>query len=157
MVSLWGAAAAFVAALLIDRSAFLTRGLLPIGNFVAALPIVGVAPILVNWFGFDWHSKAAVVVVMVFLPHSGEHGAGAARHGCDAAGSDAHLRGGVFSDLVETAHSSRTAFHFQWLEDCHNPCFDRGDCCGVFWVADAGYGISDLDWRWQPFNRFGLG
>ncbi|WP_422049362.1 ABC transporter permease [Shimia sp.] len=65
---LMGAAAAFIAALLIDRSAFLTRGLLPIGNFVAALPIVGVAPILVNWFGFDWHSKAAVVVVMVFFP-----------------------------------------------------------------------------------------
>ena len=53
---------------LIDRSAFLTRGLLPIGNFVAALPIVGIAPILVSWFGFDWHSKAAVVVVMVFFP-----------------------------------------------------------------------------------------
>jgi len=63
-----GACAAFSAAVLIDRSAFLTRGLLPIGNFVAALPIVGIAPILVNWFGFDWHSKAAVVVVMVFFP-----------------------------------------------------------------------------------------
>ncbi|MEE2946023.1 MAG: ABC transporter permease [Pseudomonadota bacterium] len=63
-----GACAAFVAAVLIDRSAFLTRGLLPIGNFVAALPIVGIAPILVNWFGFDWQSKAAVVVVMVFFP-----------------------------------------------------------------------------------------
>lgn len=63
-----GAAAAFVSAILIDRSAFLTRGLLPIGNFVAALPIVGIAPILVSWFGFDWQSKAAVVVVMVFFP-----------------------------------------------------------------------------------------
>ncbi|MEM8742417.1 MAG: ABC transporter permease [Pseudomonadota bacterium] len=63
-----GALAAFAVAILIDRSAFLTRGLLPIGNFVAALPIVGIAPILVNWFGFDWHSKAAVVVVMVFFP-----------------------------------------------------------------------------------------
>ena len=63
-----GAAAAFVAAILIDRSKFLTRGLLPIGNFVAALPIVGIAPIMVNWFGFDWQSKAAVVVVMVFFP-----------------------------------------------------------------------------------------
>lgn len=63
-----GALAAFVTAILIDRSAFLTRGLLPIGNFVAALPIVGIAPILVSWFGFDWHSKAAVVVVMVFFP-----------------------------------------------------------------------------------------
>ena len=63
-----GCAAAFAAALAIDRSPFLQRGLLPIGNFVAALPIVGTAPILVNWFGFDWQSKAAVVVVMVFFP-----------------------------------------------------------------------------------------
>ncbi|MCR9108388.1 ABC transporter permease [Marivita sp. XM-24bin2] len=63
-----GVLAAFVTAIAIDRSAFLTRGLLPIGNFVAALPIVGIAPILVSWFGFDWQSKAAVVVVMVFFP-----------------------------------------------------------------------------------------
>ena len=63
-----GCGAAVVVAVLIDRSPFLARGLLPVGNFVAALPIVGVAPILVMWFGFDWHSKAAVVVVMVFLP-----------------------------------------------------------------------------------------
>lgn len=63
-----GVSAAFVAAILIDRSAFLTRGLLPVGNFVAALPIIGIAPILVSWFGFDWQSKAAVVVVMVFFP-----------------------------------------------------------------------------------------
>jgi NitT/TauT family transport system permease protein len=57
-----------VVAVLIDRSPFLQRGLLPVGNFVAALPIVGLAPILVMWFGFDWQSKAAVVVVMVFFP-----------------------------------------------------------------------------------------
>ncbi|NNE81184.1 MAG: ABC transporter permease [Silicimonas sp.] len=63
-----GAMAALLTAIAIDRSAFLTRGLLPIGNFVAALPIVGIAPILVSWFGFDWQSKAAVVVVMVFFP-----------------------------------------------------------------------------------------
>ncbi len=63
-----GASAAFLTAILIDRSAFLTRGLLPIGNFVAALPIIGIAPIMVNWFGFDWQSKSAVVVVMVFFP-----------------------------------------------------------------------------------------
>ena len=63
-----GAAAAFLTALAIDRSRFLTAGLLPVGNFVAALPIVGIAPILVSWFGFDWQSKAAVVVVMVFFP-----------------------------------------------------------------------------------------
>lgn len=63
-----GVAAAFVVAVAIDRSPFLQLGLLPIGNFVAALPIVGLAPILVMWFGFDWHSKAAVVVIMVFFP-----------------------------------------------------------------------------------------
>jgi NitT/TauT family transport system permease protein len=55
-------------AVLVDRVPFLRAGLLPIGNFVAALPIVGIAPIMVMWFGFDWHSKAAVVVVMVFFP-----------------------------------------------------------------------------------------
>jgi NitT/TauT family transport system permease protein len=32
------------------------------------LPIVGIAPIMVMWFGFDWPSKAAVVVVMTFFP-----------------------------------------------------------------------------------------
>ncbi|MDF1854038.1 ABC transporter permease [Pseudooceanicola sp.] len=63
-----GCAAACVAAIAVDRSDFLRRGLLPVGSFVAALPIVGTAPILVMWYGFDWHSKAAVVVVMVFFP-----------------------------------------------------------------------------------------
>ncbi|KAF0172594.1 MAG: NitT/TauT family transport system permease protein [Rhodobacteraceae bacterium] len=63
-----GCGAAFLTAIAIDRSPFLQRGLLPVGNFVAALPIVGIAPIMVMWFGFDWHSKAAVVVVMVFFP-----------------------------------------------------------------------------------------
>ena len=47
---------------------FLRRGLLPIGNLVSALPIIGIAPIMVMWFGFDWQSKAAVVVVMTFFP-----------------------------------------------------------------------------------------
>jgi len=63
-----GCSAGFIAAILIDRSPFLQRGLLPIGNLVSALPIVGVAPIMVMWFGFDWPSKAAVVVVMTFFP-----------------------------------------------------------------------------------------
>ena len=63
-----GTSAAVLGAILVDRVPFLRRGLLPIGNFVAALPIVGIAPIMVMWFGFDWQSKAAVVVVMVFFP-----------------------------------------------------------------------------------------
>ncbi|MDE0764480.1 MAG: ABC transporter permease [Amylibacter sp.] len=63
-----GCSAAFLTAIAVDKSSFLKRGLLPVGNFVAALPIIGMAPILVMWFGFDWHSKSAVVVVMVFFP-----------------------------------------------------------------------------------------
>ena len=63
-----GSLAGFVIAILIDRSQFLQRGLLPLGNLVSALPIVGIAPIMVMWFGFDWQSKAAVVVVMTFFP-----------------------------------------------------------------------------------------
>ncbi|PCH71904.1 MAG: ABC transporter permease [Rhodobacteraceae bacterium] len=63
-----GCAAAFMTAIAVDRLSFLQRGLLPIGNFVAALPIVGIAPILVKWYGFGWESKSAVVVVMVFFP-----------------------------------------------------------------------------------------
>ncbi|WP_341211313.1 ABC transporter permease [uncultured Limimaricola sp.] len=63
-----GCGAAFLTAIAVDRFVFLQRGLLPLASFMAALPIVGTAPILVMWFGFDWQSKAAVVVVMVFFP-----------------------------------------------------------------------------------------
>jgi NitT/TauT family transport system permease protein len=63
-----GCGAGFLVAVLAHRYTFLGRGLLPIGNFVSALPIVGIAPIMVMWFGFDWPSKAAVVVVITFFP-----------------------------------------------------------------------------------------
>ncbi len=63
-----GCLAGFAVALVCDRYDFLRRGLMPIGNFISALPIIGIAPILVMWFGFDWQSKAAVVVVMTFFP-----------------------------------------------------------------------------------------
>lgn len=63
-----GCGAGFIAAIAADRFVFLRRGLLPIGNMAAALPIIGVAPIMVMWFGFDWQSKAAVVVIMTFFP-----------------------------------------------------------------------------------------
>ncbi|MBB3317010.1 NitT/TauT family transport system permease protein [Rhizobium sp. BK181] len=63
-----GCGAGFAVAILADRVAFLRCGLLPIGNMVSALPIIGVAPIMVMWFGFDWQSKAAVVTIMTFFP-----------------------------------------------------------------------------------------
>ena len=68
-----GCVSGFVVAMLVDRSPFLKRGLLPIGNFVSALPIIGIAPIMVMWFGFDWPSKAAVVVAVTFFPDAGQH------------------------------------------------------------------------------------
>lgn len=65
---LLGCGAGFATAILADRFDFLRRGLIPIGNLVSALPIIGIAPIMVLWFGFNWPSKAAVVVVMTFFP-----------------------------------------------------------------------------------------
>ncbi len=65
---LMGSGAGFVAAIAADRVPFIRRGLLPIGNLVSAIPIVGIAPIMVMWFGFDWQSKAAVVAIMTFFP-----------------------------------------------------------------------------------------
>ena len=58
----------FSVAVVADKIPFLRRGLLPVGNLVSAIPIVGIAPIMVMWFGFDWHSKVAVVVIMTFFP-----------------------------------------------------------------------------------------
>ena len=63
-----GCAAGLCAAVALDRSDFLRRGVMPLGSLAAAMPIVGIAPIMVMWFGFDWPSKAAVVAVMTFFP-----------------------------------------------------------------------------------------
>ena len=63
-----GCLAGLVVAIAVDRSPFLKAGIMPIGNFMSALPIIGIAPIMVMWFGFDWQSKAAVVVAMTFFP-----------------------------------------------------------------------------------------
>ena len=63
-----GSALGFATGVLIDRSPFLQRGLLPLAALASTVPLIGIAPIMVMWFGFDWHSKAAVVVVMTFFP-----------------------------------------------------------------------------------------
>jgi NitT/TauT family transport system permease protein len=63
-----GCGAGLLVAILAHRFAFLGRGLLPLGNFFSALPLVGIAPIMVMWFGFDWPSKAAVVALVTFFP-----------------------------------------------------------------------------------------
>ncbi len=63
-----GCAAGLGVALLCDRFDFLRRGLLPIGNFFSVLPLVGVAPIMVMWFGTGVAPNIAVVVIMTFFP-----------------------------------------------------------------------------------------
>lgn len=65
---LLGSGAGIAVALLIDRLPFLQRGLLPVASLTSTVPLVGVAPIAVMWFGFDWQSKAAVVVLVTFFP-----------------------------------------------------------------------------------------
>jgi NitT/TauT family transport system permease protein len=66
-----GCAAGLAVALLCDRFDFLRRGLLPIGNFFSVLPLVGVAPIMVMWFGVGVAPNIAVVVIMTFFPIAG--------------------------------------------------------------------------------------
>ena len=62
-----GCVLAFMVSLIADKFKFLERGLLPLGNFLAAMPIIGIAPILVMWYGYGWHSKAAVVALATGL------------------------------------------------------------------------------------------
>ncbi len=63
-----GCGSGFAVALAADRFGLLKRGLLPLANLAGAVPIVGIAPIMVMWFGFDWQSKAAVAAVVTFFP-----------------------------------------------------------------------------------------
>ena len=63
-----GCGGGFLLGVLIDRSSFLQRGLLPVCALASSIPLVGIAPIMVMWFGFEWHSKAAVVALMTFFP-----------------------------------------------------------------------------------------
>lgn len=63
-----GSGLGFLVAVAIDRLPFLQRGLLPLASLTSTIPLVAVAPIAVMWFGFEWPSKAAVVVLMTFFP-----------------------------------------------------------------------------------------
>ena len=63
-----GSLSGFLVAILCDRIPFLRRGLLPLGNLVAALPIVGVAPILVMWFGIGEVPAILTAFLISFFP-----------------------------------------------------------------------------------------
>ncbi len=65
---LLGSLLGLLAALVCDRIPFLRRGLLPLGNFMSVLPLVGVAPIMVMWFGTGVAPNIAVIVIMTFFP-----------------------------------------------------------------------------------------
>ena len=112
-----GSLAGFLVALACDRCAFLRRGLLPLGNLVSALPIVGIAPIMVMWFGFDWHSKAAVVVVDDLLPDAGEHASpGLQASGASGARSDALLWRRLLDDPAALRLPAAMPFIFNALK-----------------------------------------
>jgi NitT/TauT family transport system permease protein len=51
-----------------SRFDWLRRGLVPYAVLSNSIPIIAVSPILVFWFGYDWPSKAAIVLVITFFP-----------------------------------------------------------------------------------------
>ena len=132
-----GCGAGFLVAVVAHRYTFLGRGLLPIGNFVSALPIVGIAPIMVMWFGFDWPSKAAVVVVITFFPMLVNTLAG-----LDAAG---HIErdlmrsygAGHGQTLQQALSAGGDAVHLQCAEDQFDARLHRRDRRGILRHADV--------------------
>jgi hypothetical protein len=133
-----GCGAGLLVAILAHRFEFLGRGLLPLGNFFSALPLVGVAPIMVMWFGFDWPSKAAVVALVTFFPMlvNAQAGLSASGHIVSAGGD---------------------AVHLQCLEDQRHTCPDWRDRCRVFRHTDAGHRVSHLHRSGTDGYRHGLG
>ena len=113
-----GCGAAFLTAIAGDRFGFLQRGLLPLASFMAALPIVGTAPILVMWFGFDWQSKAAVVVVMVFFPMLVNTVAGLAETSAMQRDLMKSWGAGYWSGLVKLRLPAAMPFIFNGLKIC---------------------------------------
>ena len=90
------------------------HGLLSLGNFMSVLPIVGVAPIMVMWFGFDWQSKAAVAALMTFFPMLVN-----SLSGFRAAGRQER-------DLMRTYAASRATFFFKLVLPAAMPFIFNG-------------------------------
>lgn len=65
---LLGSLLGFLVAVLAVRVPFIARGVLPYAVISNSLPIIGMAPIAVVLFGFDWQSKAFIVAVLTFFP-----------------------------------------------------------------------------------------
>ena len=151
------AVSGLLVAILIDRSPFLQRGLLPLGNFVSALPIVGVAPIMVMWFGFDWQSKAAVVVVMTFFPMLVNTVAGLESVGSMERDLMKTYAADYWQTLADAASPGRASLRVQRAEDQHDACHDRGDRRRILRHADRRHGLSHLDRSRAAEHRHGVG
>ena len=152
-----GCGSAFALAVVIDRFPFLQRGLLPIGNFVAALPIIGMAPILVMWFGFDWQSKSAVVVVMVFFPMLVNTVEGLRATNMMQRDLMRTYAAGYWQTLLKLRLPAAMPFVFNGLKVTNDIGLDRGDCGGIFWLTHQGHGISYLDRGRKIGAGYGLG
>ena len=76
------------------------------------------APIMVMWFGFDWQSKAAVVVLMVFFPMLVNTVQGLPATEPMQARPDAHLCRGYWQTLVKLRLPAAAPFIFNGLKIC---------------------------------------
>jgi NitT/TauT family transport system permease protein len=63
-----GSGIGFLVAMLAGRFVWVARGVLPYAVISNSIPIIGMAPIAVVLFGFDWQSKAFIVAVLTFFP-----------------------------------------------------------------------------------------
>lgn len=65
---LLGSGLGFLVAVIAMRFPFVARGVVPYAVISNSIPIIGIAPIAVVLFGFDWQSKAFIVSVLTFFP-----------------------------------------------------------------------------------------
>ena len=146
-----GSLSGFLMALLCDRIPFLKRGLLPLGSLVAALPIVGTAPIMVMWFGFDWHSKVAVVVIMTFFPMlvnalSGLEATGRLERDLMRSYGASHA-----DTLLRLRLPAAMPFIFNALKINSNSCAHWGHRGGILRHSNRRHGVQDLDRGWPTW------
>jgi NitT/TauT family transport system permease protein len=63
-----GSGLGFVIAVIAMRFRFVARGIIPYAVISNCIPIIGIAPIAVAMFGYEWQSKAFIVAVLTFFP-----------------------------------------------------------------------------------------
>ena len=139
-----GCGSAIIVAIAVNRYPFLQRGILPLGNFVAALPIVGTAPIFVMWFGFGWQSKAAVVVAMVFFPMLVNMVQGLASTDVMQRDILKTYNATYWQEIWKLKLPAAMPFAFNGLKICYNIVSDWGYCCRVLWIPHSWNGLQNI-------------